>query len=792
MKQYIFFTFFIFTFISAFKPAHFCITNNIGNQTIPLKSLRFDIHVIDSLMSVDIIQTYHNSLGVPMDALYVFPINSQMATTNLTVKYAKDNSSINALIFPKENATKIYQDAVERGHGAAYMSFDNQQEDILTLSLGNIEPNETLIVTVSFVQKLNVEDLSWAVRIPTTFTPQYSGSGIISNSSKTSTMKNVPYKMRLYMEIESSSPITRLISPSHEITSVFAFKNRKAYISLINDNDNESPNRDIIILYRNSLINTPQIVIQKSTLYDTYAILVSAIPFSETTYKIPVNEEIDINKTIKYDSGSQYLSAKSEFIFLIDCSGSMSGRIYQAKEAAKLFIKSLPYDSYFSFVFFGSEYRIAEPGHSVKYSKETADLAWKYLDEIDANMGGTELYAAIEKVLNFPKIDGYERNILVMTDGEVTNPHDVIELVKRKSKETSSSVHSIGIGTGASTYLVNGIANAGNGASYFISYNDIIMPKVVEALRNMCVSRIQNIRIQWPVNSENDIEIQNVPSSGFQGRPLVATAIIKGKPHGKLVMSGFLSKTGKLDEKVFEVDNMEFSNDVSIYQLAAKLSFDSIHEEEKVIEISRKYSVLSDKTAFVGIKFHPNRTDRETIEYVHIPISNTIETMGTFSGSNAIPHMQAGRGLTKSAAGVRYFKSQTRGKDLSEDVLLIDDSQVESAPQPNIPTKIDLISAINYQAPNGIFTVQTELIEKVFKKKYDEILQKLITIKSRFTDSEILQTILMIYAIDKEFSGEHVSLVRMKAISALSDKGVDYEEAKKEIEQVVFGIKNDL
>lgn len=50
------------------------------------------------------------------------------------------------------------------------------------------------------------------------------------------------------------------------------------------------------------------------------------------------------------------MTAKGEFVFLLDRSGSMSGgRMNMAKEALSLFLKSLPSDSYFNVCSFGTQ-----------------------------------------------------------------------------------------------------------------------------------------------------------------------------------------------------------------------------------------------------------------------------------------------------------------------------------------------------------------------------------------------------------------------------------------------------
>lgn len=749
-----------------------------GNE-IPLKSIDYSIHVIDGLMSVCITQVYTNNRSRPIDATYTFPINYHMATTNLTVHYSHDDSLLVARLAPKGKAREYYEKARDAGQGAVYMSFDGAQKDMLSIDLGNVLSDEALEVKVSFVEKLGTEDLSWAVRIPTTFIPPYPSNGLASRSSQASVASRGVYSMTLNLVIDSLSPITRLISPSHDIIPDFNSDNTKATVTLKNKHD--LPDRDIVVLYRTSGIQHPQLVIQKSPKHDTYAAMISYLPFAEHASSLG----LDTNRTLRYYSAKKYLKAKSEFVFLIDCSGSMTGRINQAREAAKLFLKSLPPDSYFAFVFFGSDYRVALPGTSVKYTEETVAAAWNYLSQMDADMGGTELYHALEYVLNLPRVDGYMRNVLVMTDGEVTNPLSTINLVKEKAGSTY--VSAIGIGAGASRHLVQGLAEAGRGASHFITEDETIMPKVVEALNNMCVDRVQNVNVQWPGKAQ----VSYAAKTGFYGQPLVAAGIFGERPRGRAVISGYRSNDGKYFEKSFDLDSMKYREGEEVYQLALKLALnnESIEDRETVRALSMKYSVLSDETAFIGVKLYPKQADREAAEKVEVPIMQTRE-MGR---NHPIAYMQnfaAGRGAKNvySNANFEFLSLRADGINQFEadEVIVSADKKAEKE------DRKDLMELIVLQKLDGSFELRPEIIKKYLNKSVEDIKKELKSTGALHANEQALSTVLMLIILDKEFSSaSEVNLVRTKAIDWLDNSGVNYEAAKLELKSIT-NVKTDL
>ena len=82
-------------------------------------------------------------------------------------------------------------------------------------------------------------------------------------------------------------------------------------------------------------------------------------------------------------------SATGEYIFLLDRSYSMGDiRFKKAQEALIIFIKSLPSDTYFNVVSFGSTYsRMFE--ESVRYEDKNVDFAVSKIQQMTAEMGGT-------------------------------------------------------------------------------------------------------------------------------------------------------------------------------------------------------------------------------------------------------------------------------------------------------------------------------------------------------------------------------------------------------------------
>lgn len=117
------------------------------------------------------------------------------------------------------------------------------------------------------------------------------------------------------------------------------------------------------------------------------------------------------------------------FTIIVDCSGSMEdeNKIGLAREAMLLFIRSLPLNSNFNIIRFGSEYQVLfqNQSMSVAYNEETAKQAEHLCHTMQADLGGTELLAPLQYLKTNPPSNDRSRQVFILTDGEVSNTNEV-------------------------------------------------------------------------------------------------------------------------------------------------------------------------------------------------------------------------------------------------------------------------------------------------------------------------------------------------------------------------------
>src|SRR6185369_6350589 len=107
--------------------------------------------------------------------------------------------------------------------------------------------------------------------------------------------------------------------------------------------------------------------------------------------------------------------------------------IKRAAEALKLFVKSIKSDCYFNILSYGTM-NDALFDKSVECTHETISRAIEYIDKIDANYGGTEIYSALKWAFENAQ-DKIPTEVFLLTDGLVWDVDKTIRLVQEAVKK---------------------------------------------------------------------------------------------------------------------------------------------------------------------------------------------------------------------------------------------------------------------------------------------------------------------------------------------------------------------
>ncbi|XP_060750007.1 von Willebrand factor A domain-containing protein 5B1 [Tachysurus vachellii] len=216
---------------------------------------------------------------------------------------------------------------------------------------------------------------------------------------------------------------------------------------------------------------------------------------------------------------------QGEFIFLIDCSGSMSGvNISRVKDAMVVILKSLFPACLFNIIGFGSTFKPLF-ATSQSYDEESLGTAGEYIKKMRADMGGTNILAPLNWVLRQPVQRGHPRLLFLLTDGAVSNMGKVIELVRSHARFIRC--YTFGIGQGACRRLIHGLATVSRGASEFLAEGERLQPKMIKCLKMMMAPVLSDISIEWLYPETKEVLLSPVGSTYlFPGDRLIGYSVV--------------------------------------------------------------------------------------------------------------------------------------------------------------------------------------------------------------------------------------------------------------------------
>ena len=581
--------------------------------------------------ATEVTQYFTNELENPIELKILFPINKKLSLSKFIV--SMDEKNIISKVMSKEKAEEKYVDTIASGNVGFKSSYEDENKSY-SVNIGNLAPKKQVKLQTNFIQMIDNKDLSYEFNIIENY-PAFYYDGAKINFSE-----NNNKKLETKIKIETQSKITRLIpmyvndeikknseynvkySPDYKKAEI-EYKNNKPN-SEKNESKNEDEDNNFRILFRTENMNKPFIYSQFNPILKETAYSINYTYISKYLKEIPVPEKPDEDNTISYVlkyEKNEINETPGLFVFLIDQSGSMSGRPMElVRKALLLFIQSLPENSYFQLIGFGSEFKKynEEP---VIYNKENVDNIIKIINELTADLGGTNISKPLAEIFNsesYSKID-LSKNIFLLTDGEVFDREKCIELISNNSSKFR--VHALGIGNSFDEVLIKQCGKLGKGSSSFVKELEKINSVVIDTLNKGLRPYITDLKFEFENYkdeiSKNIIAVNPINNFVYQNEIMNYSFIL---PDNKELSNLKIKITGKDPINLIEND-ATFENIIKlkdgeemskmIVGKGLKYNDDLIKDTEKEIKFAKKYQILSKNTAlFAEIENEENQQSK--------------------------------------------------------------------------------------------------------------------------------------------------------------------------------------
>ena len=444
--------------------------------TIPLTMQRMDLagRVTPAGAMLRVTHQFKTESDGPIEALYTFMLPRNGTLRRFIVK--GEDFEVESKLEPRKEARKEYEEGVEAGHLSVLA--EANPDGMVSLSVGQVQPDELVIVVIDIVSGVELKDNTYRFRFPFTLAPSYHPNATATSTSTGKKMElptdvfgdivlpewkndaNGLHQVSFRMNMEAAGKLDCVSSPSHRV-SVRPLGEGSAEVELSSAGD--IPNRDLVI-------DVQAKEVEASVFADTKLV-------SKKTSKDDPKIPKDASRWTAFVPSSlipKMKTAPRRVCFVLDDSGSMSGEpIEQGRLALRACLSALRPTDEFGLMYFGSNYHTfdADMAKATDANRKRAD---KFISQIHANSGGTELAAALGAAISI--LDGSGGDIFLMTDGQVFESGTIVE----QCASAGTRVHVLGIGSASQDRFLASLARRTKGMQGMVGVTEDVTSKALE------------------------------------------------------------------------------------------------------------------------------------------------------------------------------------------------------------------------------------------------------------------------------------------------------------------------
>ena len=407
------------------------------------QSVEYDANIHDRFALCKLKQTFHITMDNIVDAAYEFPVDYNSAFCDLVIRTPRED--IRGCVKEKSEAKKMYNDAKQEGKQAFLTEESESDRDIYRLSMCNLLIGDDIIVEYTYITELQYSDGSNIFYIPNFISPRYGGNMIPSSNNTVNA------------SVKINNPVSQLKSSMSDTNLSFDHES-----ALIEYNSCKPLETDIEITYNST--------------YQS-----KAVKFNINNYEMALVQFVPKIEKVK---------SVKEIVFILDCSGSMEGdRIDNSRKAICHCLDKMRNTDYsFNIISYGDKHQLYST-ILLPATNDNIQNAINYCKKIEADMGGTETYNALQACLQMSV------TAILITDGDTSGNDRMHQLCKK-----FDCLSILGIGSGINRANIKDMSKNGSGIAVFSQNETNILQNMNLIFDTVNIASIKQPKFSWLSN----------------------------------------------------------------------------------------------------------------------------------------------------------------------------------------------------------------------------------------------------------------------------------------------------
>ena len=399
-----------------------------------IKSIDINVALKEQIAKVEVSQTFVNTGSQAMEVSFIFPLPYDGAVDRLT--FMVDGKEMEAKLLPAKEARSLYESIVRKNKDPALLEW--MGTGLFKTSVFPVPPGEKRTVSLRYSQICR---------------KTYGLTDFVFPLSTAKYTSHALEALNIRVTVDSNTPIKNIYSPSHAI-EIKRPTETQAVLTL--QTKNQIPTADFRLLYDvgKDQLGANLISYRPNPNEDGYFLLLATPPLPSETQERP----------------------KKNVIFVVDRSGSMSGKkIEQAKGALKFVLNNLREGDAFNIIGYDSEIETFQP-ELQKFNEATRAKALGFVEGLYAG-GSTNIDAALKRAMSMLKDNDRPSYIIFLTDGlptaGETNATKIVVNAK-KLNAVRARLFAFGVGYDVNSLLLDKLVSANFGQSEYVQPNQDI------------------------------------------------------------------------------------------------------------------------------------------------------------------------------------------------------------------------------------------------------------------------------------------------------------------------------